>query len=183
MIYAQRAVCGRRQTARSIRASPALLVDAHGRRARAAAARPSCAARSTKPRPTPTSTSSASTSPSDEAKGQSGQNQNDDPGWFFVIKQRPGEPRFGLELEPTLPTTIFDQLDWDAAPASAAAPSCPAGALAPAALSPASPANPDIDQHNDDVVVNTASPSAARWAYLLFRAPVLVAVHADELLS
>jgi len=118
----------------------------------------------------------------DEAKGQSGQNQNDDPGWFFIIKQRPGEPRFGLELQPTLPTTIFDQLSWDAAPASGGA-FLPAGAFAPAALSPASPANPDIDQHNDDVVVNTASPSAARWAYLLFRAPVLVAVHADELLS
>jgi len=25
--------------------------------------------------------------------------------------------------------------------------------------------------------------SSARWAYLLFRAPVLVAVHADEMLA
>ena len=33
-----------------------------------------------------------------EAKGQSGENPNDDAGWFFVIKERPGEPRFGLEL-------------------------------------------------------------------------------------
>ena len=24
---------------------------------------------------------------------------DDDPGWFFVIKERPGEPRFGFDLE------------------------------------------------------------------------------------
>jgi hypothetical protein len=118
----------------------------------------------------------------DEAKGQSGQNPNDDPGWFFVIKQRPGEPRFGLELDPTVPTTIFDQLTWDEGPVAGGG-FLPAGAFAPAALSAPAPTDPDIDQHNDDVIVNAAAPSAARWAYLLFRAPVLVAVHADELLS
>jgi hypothetical protein len=118
----------------------------------------------------------------DEAKGQSGQNPTDDPGWFFVIKQRPGEPRFGLELEASAPTTIFDQLTWDQVPVAEDA-SLPAGALAPAALSNPAPTDPDIDQHQDDVIVNAAAPSAARWAYLLFRAPILVAVHADEMLS
>ena len=29
--------------------------------------------------------------------GGTGENINDDPGWFFVIKERPGEPRFGLD--------------------------------------------------------------------------------------
>ena len=70
-------------------------------------------ARSTRRRPTPTSTSSASTSRFPRRKAQSGENPNDDAGWFFVIKERPGEPRFGLELSRSGPLTIFDQLTWD----------------------------------------------------------------------
>jgi hypothetical protein len=119
-----------------------------------------------------------------EAKGQSGQNPGDDPGWFFVIKQRPGEPRFGLEVTRPGPITIFDQITWDdVAPAVAPGGFLGAGSLAPAALADPAPTDPDIDQHNDDGIVNGAPPSSARWAYLLFRAPVMVAVHADELLA
>ena len=33
----------------------------------------------------------------EKAKGGTGENPADDPGWFFVIKERPGEPRFGLD--------------------------------------------------------------------------------------
>jgi hypothetical protein len=119
-----------------------------------------------------------------EAKGQSGQNPGDDPGWFFVIKQRPGEPRFGLEITRNVPITIFDQITWDdVAPAVAPGGFLGAGSLAPVALANPAPADPDIDQHNDDAVVNGAAPSSARWAYLLFRAPVMVAVHAGEMLA
>jgi hypothetical protein len=119
-----------------------------------------------------------------EAKGGSGQNETDDAGWFFVIKQRPGEPRFGLEVNRPDPITIFDQITWDdVAPAVAPGGFLGAGSLAPVALANPAPADPDIDQHNDDVIVNGAAPSSARWAYLLFRAPVMVAVHADELLA
>lgn len=120
----------------------------------------------------------------DEAKGQSGQNPGDDPGWFFVIKQRPGEPRFGLEVSRSGPITIFDQITWDdVSPAVAPGAILPAGSFAPIALSTPLPTDPDQDQHADDVQVNGAAPSSARWAYLLFRAPVMVAVHADQMLS
>ena len=45
------------------------------------------------------------------------------------------------------------------------------------------PANADkIAQYQDDVKVNVATTSSARWADLLFRQPVMVAVHADEML-
>jgi hypothetical protein len=125
-----------------------------------------------------------------EAKGQSGQNPNDDPGWFFVIKERPGEPRFGLELSRGGLPTVFDHLTWDdALPGAAAGQFLPAGSLVNVALQ-APPNNPDpsqpdleLDQHNDDETVNAAAPSSARWAYLLFRAPVMVAVHADDMLA
>jgi hypothetical protein len=120
----------------------------------------------------------------DEAKGQSGQHPDDDAGWFFVIKQRPGEPRFGLELTRDGPATIFDQITWDdVAPAVAAGASLGATSLAPAALAAPGPNDPDSDQHADDVLVNGAAPSSARWAYLLFRMPVMVAVHAGEMLA
>ena len=35
------------------------------------------------------------------------------PGWFFVIKERPGEPRFGLELTRDANPEVFDELTWD----------------------------------------------------------------------
>jgi hypothetical protein len=115
----------------------------------------------------------------DEVKGGSGENPTDDPGWFFVIKQRPGEPRFGLEVDGSAPE-IFDDLSW-----------ADAGTVAGANLSAAALANPVLasattekqQQHTEDLLVAAAPASSARWAYLLYRAPVMVAVHADEMLS
>jgi hypothetical protein len=120
-----------------------------------------------------------------EAKGQSGDNPTDDAGWFFVIKERPGEPRFGLELSRSDPLKVFDQLTWDdALPGGAAGQFLPAGSLASVALVTVSdPNDPEIQQNADDRTVAAAAVSSARWAYLLFRAPVLVAVHADEMLA
>ena len=85
---------------------------------------------------------------------------------------------------------MFDHLTWDdALPGATAGQFLPAGNLSNVALA-APPPNPDpsqpdleLDQHNDDQTVDTAAPSAARWAYLLFRAPVMVAVHADDMLA
>jgi len=121
----------------------------------------------------------------DEAKGGSGKNPNDDPGWFFVIKQRPGEPRFGLELtRPTLQAEVFDEVTWDDATAGIKPGQfLQAGSLGAVTLVKP-PANEDKQaQWQDDTTVDTALASAARWAYLLFRAPVMVAVHADEMLG
>jgi hypothetical protein len=120
-----------------------------------------------------------------EAKGQSGQNPNDDPGWFFVIKERPGEPRFGLELSRSGPLNVFDQLTWDdALPGGAPGQFLAAGSLTSVGLATVSdPNDPEIQQNADDRTVAGAAASSARWAYLLFRAPVLVAVHADEMLA
>ena len=35
----------------------------------------------------------------EEVQGGSGEPGDTDPGWFFVIKERPGEPRFGLDID------------------------------------------------------------------------------------
>ena len=116
-----------------------------------------------------------------QVKGDNGQHPGDDPGWFFVIKQRPGEPRFGLELERSA-LEIFDDLTWDdAIPGGSPGEFLSGGSLAAVALASADPEAQA--QHNDDVQVDAATVSSARWAYLLFRAPIMVAVHGDELLA
>jgi hypothetical protein len=120
-----------------------------------------------------------------EAKGGTGEHPGDDPGWFFVLKQRPGEPRFGLETSRAGVLDVFDELTWDdVIPSAAPGQFIPATGLAPVTL--ASPSPPEADrqqQHDDDEQVDPAAISSARWAYLLFRAPILVAVHADQMLG
>ena len=41
----------------------------------------------------------------DEVKGTGG-----DPGWYFVLQERPGEARFGLEVSRTAPIETFDDV-------------------------------------------------------------------------
>jgi hypothetical protein len=120
-----------------------------------------------------------------EAEGGSGEHPGDDPGWFFVIKQRPGQPRFGLETSRAGLLDVFDELTWeDALPGGAAGAFLPAASLADVTLAEPSPPEADRQQqHDDDEQADQAAVSSARWAYLLFRAPVLVAVHADQMLG
>jgi hypothetical protein len=121
-----------------------------------------------------------------EAKGGSGEPPDDDPGWFFVVKERPGDPRFGLEISRGGALEVFDELTWDdAIPGGAPGQFLSATSLSAVAL--AAPPVPDVEgkkpQHDDDAKVDVVAPSSARWAYLLFRAPVMVAIHADEMLG
>jgi hypothetical protein len=121
-----------------------------------------------------------------EAEGGRGTNPTDDPGWFFVMKQRPGEPRFGLELTRSNAPEVFTELTWDdAVPGIAPGQFLAANDLASMALTQPSLPDPDdkTSQYNDDVTVDAATLSAARWAYILFRSPVMVAVHADKMLG
>jgi hypothetical protein len=61
-----------------------------------------------------------------------------------------------------------------------------AGALVPISLTAPSAGRDDLEkqpQYDDDKRVVGAPTSAARWAYLLYQAPVMVAVHSAELLK
>ena len=108
-----------------------------------------------------------------------------DPGWFFVIKERPGEPRFGLEIDPIANPEVLDELSWpDAVPGIHDSAFLPASALGSVTLThpPADDPEGKLPQYIDDEKALTAAASSARWAYELFRPPVMVAVHADEML-
>jgi hypothetical protein len=118
-----------------------------------------------------------------EAMGGSGEPPDTDPGWFFVIKERPGEPRFGLELDRDGAPEVLDDVTWDDA-LSAGDDFLSAGSLASLSLASVPSSDPENKgpQHTDDKAAVGASPSSARWAYLLFRPPVMVAIHAGEML-
>jgi hypothetical protein len=117
----------------------------------------------------------------DEVKGTGG-----DPGWYFVLQERPGEARFGLEISRTAPIETFDDVTWtDAKSGINPGEFLPATSLASVALAePSNATDPSKhDQWSDDKKVDPATVSSARWAYMLFRQPVMVAVHADEMLA
>jgi hypothetical protein len=108
--------------------------------------------------------------------------KNDTLGWFFVIQEMPGEPRFGMDIayEPTRdtnnnpaddPRDTWNNLAWNSF-----------GAAEPTFVSrtPA-PSFPRPD--TAELAAHPWGSNAAQMAYILFQAPVMVAVHASEMLE
>ena len=94
--------------------------------------------------------------------------ERDRPGWFFVLKERPGQVRFGADdAIPAAGFGSWDDLAWDRIPLSDGLYARAAGAGLPA---PADPAGV------------LWGGSAAHVAYALFQSPVIYARHASELL-
>jgi len=123
-----------------------------------------------------------------EVKGGTGENPTDDPGWFFVIKERPGEPRFGFDIGAADPDriSVWNDLGWDnvqpGAPGSFVVID---GAMTAFEVKP--PVLPEDQekqtQHDDDVAIKwNQNMNAADVAYVLYQSPVLVAVHGAEML-
>ena len=83
---------------------------------------------------------------------------------------------------------MLDELTWDdalgAAPVPGPARFLAASDLGVVALAPPPAGDPEGkgQQRADDQRAIAAPASAARWAYLLFRPPVMVAVHAAQML-
>jgi len=116
----------------------------------------------------------------DEVRGADGLKQDKnskdtiDPkklGWYFVIKERPGEVRFGMDA--TSPTSSpspkkWDNMSWDLLPAATKV--INVGASTP---------NPG-GTNTDNIQWGTNS---ADMAYILYQKPVLVAVHAMDMLK
>jgi hypothetical protein len=106
-------------------------------------------------------------------------------GWFFVIKERPGEPRFGLDLSGDATTVqTWSDVSW-----SHVAPGPYLGAAQTVTLAkPIDATQAEYEarlaQYNEDVQVPWgANADSADLAYILYQSPVLVAVHAAEMLA
>jgi hypothetical protein len=101
----------------------------------------------------------------------------DDLGWFFIIKERPGEPRFGMDVnqDPENPSPKkWDNMSWDLLGTEENV-----KIINLAAITPNPPHDPNV---NDGLDVKWNSNSAD-MAYILYQKPVLVAIHAKEMLK
>jgi hypothetical protein len=124
------------------------------------------------------------------AKGGTGQQPTDDAGWFFVIKERPGEPRFGLDISrpASAKINVWNDLTWpDVLPGDTAGAFIPVGAGMPAPPL-VKPTGTELQEkvaqwEEDKELAWNANASSADIAYILYQAPVLVAVHAAEMLT
>jgi hypothetical protein len=119
-----------------------------------------------------------------EARGSTGAPGTGDAGWFFVIKERPGEPRFGLDIDAADVLNVWNDLSWPAVqPGAAGSFIDVANPNAIALVEPAA-ADAKLVQFQDDVNVEWRNTmTAADLAYILFQVPVLVAIHAKEMLG
>ncbi|MFI5593133.1 hypothetical protein ACIA5G_49360 [Amycolatopsis sp. NPDC051758] len=108
-----------------------------------------------------------------------------DPGWFFVLKERPGDPRFGVDDGPPVPVEVWNDLTWsDVDPTGRGFLVLdPAVTVALAGFDGSDDDAEKADQRAEDENLPqwSAGLSSADLAYLLFQVPVMVAVHAKEM--
>ena len=121
----------------------------------------------------------------EEARGDD--SVDDEPGWFFVIKERPGEPRFGLDIDRDGPIQVWNDLAWpDVVPGLADGDHIDLAAVPSRSLPasvPTGDAQEKAEQWAEDHLLSWgAAVSSAELAYILFQAPVLIGVHASEML-
>ncbi len=112
---------------------------------------------------------------------------SDDAGWFFVIKERPGEPRFGLDIEKAKNEAgqekiiNWNNLSWkdiQTADGNCIEMNRTISFQAYNALQ-----DQENKPHADDVQARwSPDTNAAELAYILYQVPVLVGVHASRML-
>jgi hypothetical protein len=99
-------------------------------------------------------------------------------GWFFVIAEVPGEPRFGMDIsfDPDLANAVtWNDLSWENSD----------GGNIPFISGTKAPENPkggDFNVANQDTL-GTWGRSAADMATILLQRPVMIAVHSTEMLD
>lgn len=99
--------------------------------------------------------------------------EGDDWGWYFVIQQIPGEPRFGMDIayDPEAPGLItWDDLSWDKY-------STVKGFIKTDVKPSGIPLNGPADQ------IDQWGENAARMGSILYQKPVMIAIHAKEMLD
>jgi hypothetical protein len=110
-----------------------------------------------------------------EAEGSS-RFEDNDPGWFFVLQERPGEPRFGFDNlsdeSPAVPAK-WDDFAWEHL--------TDFGTLDFINLNSHKPIPDSITEATDSQFVWASN--AADMAYILYQVPVMVAFHAADMLA
>lgn len=124
----------------------------------------------------------------EEARGTLNPTQlSDNPGWFFVIKERPGEPRFGLDIEKATnelnqeKIINWNNLSWKDIETP------DGGCIELNKTIGFDSYDTNADQENkpnpEDIQAKwNPFTNAAELAYILYQVPVLVGVHASRML-
>jgi hypothetical protein len=114
----------------------------------------------------------------DEIVDENAPHNSYDPGYFFIIKERPGELRFGLDIEDTdgdpSPDT-WNDVRWDHVTTANDHVTLAGGTI--------SPGDDKIPASTGLVVKWSTNSTAADLAMATFQNPVLVAIHAKEMLD
>jgi len=123
----------------------------------------------------------------EEVRGAAGDEPDakERPGWFFIIKERPGEPRFGLDIERPAgePLNTWNDLAWTDALVENNHLQIKAGMPGKTLTDPSGAHEHEQEQYDEDVqILWTVDTNAADLAYILYQVPVLVAVHGAEML-
>ena len=109
-----------------------------------------------------------------EAKGDpNAKAESDDWGWFFIIQEVPGEPHFGLDVDfkPSDPSSYsWNDLSWKQLP--------PGTFLEPGVIPPSS-----FTSHLPAPARQQWARSSADMADVLLQRPVMIAIHAREMLE
>lgn len=118
----------------------------------------------------------------EEARGtKDPQSTSDDPGWFFVLKERPGEPRFGLDVDKADRIINWNNLSWKDIETQDGKCIELNNSISFTTYSES------IDQENqpnpDDIQAGwNPNTNSAELAYILYQVPVMVAIHASKML-
>jgi hypothetical protein len=111
---------------------------------------------------------------------------DDRPGWFFRIEEVPGDARFGFDTSRDGNINVYSDLAWaDVVPGVVDGDTVTVAAISSITL--VEPTAPEVEEkheqwESDRQVPLDANASAAELAYVALQAPVLMAVHAAELL-
>lgn len=125
-----------------------------------------------------------------EVIGEEGNNPSEDPGWFFVLKERPGEPRFGLdepdEDQPVPPPdfALWKENSWNHVHLGTSKYITFDNELKIKNFKAGySPTPDEAAEHDEDLKAFwNPNTSAADTAYILYREKAMIAVHASEML-
>ncbi|HYD38306.1 MAG TPA: hypothetical protein VEA60_11875 [Allosphingosinicella sp.] len=111
---------------------------------------------------------------------------DDKPGWFFRIEEVPGDTRFGFDISrESVDVNVWNDLAWpDVAPGLVDGETLRvSGIPARTLVKPTGPLSEKLEQwESDKLVPLDADVSAAELAYIAVQTPVIMAVHASELL-
>jgi len=109
---------------------------------------------------------------------------DDEPGWFFRIEEVPGDARFGFDISRDSPAiNVWNDLSWADVGPVADGSHLKAGSIPARTL--IEPSGSDVKRtqwERDRFVPLDASLSAAELAYIALQTPMIMAVHASELL-